>query len=57
MKDNYEHIHWATNARLAEMLRDYSRHEVSDKRVTLEEAALRLEAIDKTPKFNNKQFE
>lgn len=39
---DYDYIHKATNARLAEMLVEMSTHHVSEKRVVLEEAARRL---------------
>ena len=64
MKNPYEHIHWATNARLAEMLTesmvqkqgDYSPEECIE---ICKEAALRLKNFDKAPRipFNHEQFE
>lgn len=59
--DKYEHIHWATNARLAELIRSIG----TDPTLTNgeieeihEESAIRLEAFDNRPiKFNNEQFE
>ena len=59
--DKYEHIRWATNARLAELIRSIG----TDPTLTNgeieeihEESAIRLEAFDNRPiKFNNEQFE
>lgn len=59
--DKYEHIHWATNARLAELLRSIgtdrslAQDEVNE---IHKEAATRIEALDNRPiKFNHEQFE
>lgn len=57
--DNYEHIHWATNARLADLIRsigtdtNLEQDEVSE---IHKEAATRLEAFDRRPFFNHEQF-
>ena len=72
MKDNYEHIHQATDKRLAEMIRqqnDYRKSATKDKLhtpppyckaewdVILDEAARRLEAYKNRPEqFNSEQF-
>lgn len=80
MTNPYEHIHLATNTRLAEMLKEAAIKQrkaikkwdnsilqdlVEDKTLTewkehaelLDEAAQRLEAFDRQPKFNYEQFE
>lgn len=62
MKDPYEHIHWATNARLAEMVGfvddHFSQNMTHEENETLREAVRRLEAFDNRPiKFNHEQFE
>lgn len=61
MKDPYEHIHWATNARLAEMVKfvadHYSQTMPHEENETLREAVRRLEAFDNRPiEFNHEQF-
>ena len=54
--NDYDYIHKATDAQLADMLEDLSHHEITDKREMLEEAARRLRARQRIP-FNNEQFE
>ena len=61
MTDKYEHIHYATSSRLAELLRSIgtdrslAQDEVNE---IHKEAATRLEALDGMPiSFNNEQFD
>ena len=61
MKDNYEHIHQATDKRLSEMLifvaDNYSRLMTHDENETLREASRRLKAYQNKPEiFNSEQF-
>lgn len=61
MSDNYEHIHWATNTRLAELIRSIGNDQTLTNGEIEEihkESATRLEAFDNRPiKFNHEQFE
>lgn len=58
MEDKFEHIHYATNSRLAEMLEPYARNEPYDiKKELIMEICRRLRAFDNRPiPFNDKQF-
>lgn len=60
MKDNYEHIHQATDKRLAEMITfvadKYSLKITNDENETLREAARRLESYQPREIFNSEQF-
>lgn len=61
MKDPLERIHWATNTRLAELIRSIGNDQTLTNGEIEEihkEAATRLEAFDNIPiKFNNEQIE
>ena len=61
MNDNYEHIHQATDKRLAEMITfvadHYSRLMTHKENETLREASRRLKAYQNRPElFNSEQF-
>lgn len=61
MTDKYEHIHYATSSRLAELLRSIGTDrslEQDEVNEIHKEAAIRLEALDNRPiNFNHEQFE
>ena len=57
MPNNYDHIHYATNERLAHLLREIARRHVYDDRETIYEAARRLEAYrNRSETFNHEAF-
>lgn len=56
MKDRYDHIYHASDAKLAEILERLAAHAVSYKRIALNEAARRLRVKPHVP-FNNEAFE
>ena len=58
MENPYQHIHWATGTRLAQMVEEIARRHVDEDKETLLEAALRLRKADERPKnyFNAEQF-
>ena len=55
MDDKYDYIYNATDTELSEMIDELSKHEVTDKRVKLEEAARRLRIRRHIP-FNDEAF-
>lgn len=59
MEDKFEHIHHATNSRLAQMLEPYARCEPYDmKKELIMEICRRLRAFDNRPiPFNHEAFE
>ena len=57
MPNNYDHIHYATDERLAQLLREIARRHVDDDRETIYEAARRLEAYrHRAETFNDEAF-
>lgn len=57
MENPYQHIHWATGTRLAEMIEEIARRHVDEDKETLLEAALRLRKADEPRNFfNDEQF-
>lgn len=57
MESKYDHIHYATDGRLAQMLREIARRHVDDDRETIYEAARRLEAYhNRAETFNHEAF-
>jgi hypothetical protein len=57
MENPYQHIHWATTERLADMVEEIARRHVDEDKETLLEAATRLRNIANAPKtFNHEQF-
>ena len=55
MEDKYDYIYNANDGELAEMISQLARHNVTDNRVMLEEAARRLRIRKHIP-FNDEAF-